>query len=73
MEVVDEVFVGVEGFFPDILLWEEVGMGRGCGCVSLYNFVHLVVVWGSVHVIWDVDRSFGPVDFGVDLLQPGGA
>ena len=48
MEVVDEVFVGVEGFFSDILLREEVGMGRGSGCVSLYDFVCSVVVRGSV-------------------------
>ena len=66
MEVVDEVFVGVEGFFSDILLWEEVGMGRGCVCVALYNFVCSVVVQGSVCVIWDVDRLFGPIDLGVD-------
>ena len=68
MEVVDEVFIGVEGFFPDILLWEGVGVGRGGGCVSLYNFVRSVVVWGSVCVIWDVDRSLSPIDLGVDSL-----
>ena len=66
MEVVGEVFVRVEGFFSDIFLWEEVGVGQGCVCVSLYDFVCSVVVWGSVCVIWDVDRSFGPIDLGVD-------
>ena len=70
LEVVDEVFVSVDGFFSDILLWEEVGMGWGSGCVSLYDLICSVVVWGSVHVVWDVDHSFGPVDFGVDFLQP---
>ena len=68
MKVVDEVFVGVEGFFPDILFWEEVGVGRGCGCVSLYDFVRSVVVWGSVCVIWDVDHSLGPIDLGIDFF-----
>ena len=68
MEEVDEVFVGVEGFFSNILLREEVGVGRGCGCVSLYDFVRSIVVWGFVCVVWDVDRSFGPVDLGVDFL-----
>ena len=68
MEVVDEAFIRVEGFFPDILFREEVGVGWGCGCVSLYDFVHSVVVWGSVCVIWDVDRSLGPIDLGVDFL-----
>ena len=43
-------------------------MGRGGGCISLYNFVCLIVVWGSVCVIWDVDHSFGPVDLGVDFF-----
>ena len=73
MEVVDEVFISVEGFFSDILFWEEVGVGRGCGCVSLYDFIRSVVVRGSVCVIWDVDRPFGPVDLGVDFFQPRGA
>ena len=68
MEVVDEVFVGVEGFLPDILFREEVGVGWSCGCVSLYDFVCSVVVRGSVCVIWDVDHSFGPVDLGVDFF-----
>ena len=68
MEEVDEVFIGVEGFFPNVLLWEEVGMGRCCGRVSLYDFVRSVVFWGSVCVIGDVDRSFGPIDLGVDFL-----
>ena len=68
MEVVDEVFVGVEGFLSYIFLREEVGVGGGCGCASLYNFVCLVVVWGSVCVIWDVDCSFGPIDLGVDFF-----
>ena len=68
MEIVDEVFVSVGGFFPNILLWEEVGVGWGCGCVSLYNFVCSVVIWGSVCVVWDVDCSFGPIDLGVDFF-----
>ena len=68
MEVVDEVFVGVEGFLPDILFWEEVGMGWGCGCVSLYNLVRSIVFRGSICVIWDVDRSFGPIDLRIDFL-----
>ena len=72
MEVVDEVFIGVGGFFPDILLWEEVGMGQGGGCISLYDFVCSIVVRGSVCVIWDINRSFGPIDLGVDF-QPRGA
>ena len=29
--------------------------------------------WGFVRVVWDVDRSFGPIDLGVDFLQPRGA
>ena len=73
MEVVDEVFVGIGRFFPDVLPGEEVGVGWGSGCVSLYDPVCLVVVWGSVHVVWYVDHLFGPVDFEVDFLQPGGA
>ena len=68
MKVVDEVFVGVERFLPDVLLQEEVGVGRSCGCVSLYDFVCSVVFRGSVCVIWDVDRSFSPIDLGVDFL-----
>ena len=68
MEVIDEVFVGVEGFFPNIFLWEEVGVGRGCSCVSLYDFVCSVVVRGSVRVIWNVDCSFGPIDLGIDFF-----
>ena len=73
MEEVDEVFIGVEGFFPNILLREEVGVGRCCGCVSLYDFVCSVVFRGSVCVIWDVNRPFGPVDLGVDFLKPRGS
>ena len=68
MEVVDEVFISVDGFFSDVLLGEEVGVGWGGGCVSLYDFVRSVVVWGSIRVVWDVDRSFGPIDLGVDSL-----
>ena len=68
MEVVDEVFVGVEGFLPDVLLREEVGVGWGCGCVPLYDFVCSIVFRGSICVIWDVDRSFGPIDLGIDFL-----
>ena len=68
MEVIDEVFIGVEGFFPNIFLWEEVGVGWGCSCVSLYNFVCSVVVRGSVRVVWNVDRSFGPIDLGIDFF-----
>ena len=70
MEVVDEVFVGVDGSFPNILLGNEVGMGWGSGRISLYDPISSIVVWGSVCVIWDVDCSFGPVDFRVDFLQP---
>ena len=66
MEVVDEVFIGVDGVFPNVLLGKEVGVGQGSGCISLYNFVCPIVVQGSVCVIWDVDCSFGPVD----SLQP---
>ena len=68
MEVIDEVFIRVEGFFPSIFFGEKVGVGQGCGCISLYNFVRSVVVWGSVCVIWDVDRSLGPIDLGVDFV-----
>ena len=70
LKVVDEVFIGIDRFFSNVLLWKEVGVGWGCGRISLHNFIHLVVVQGSVGVIWDVDHSFGPVDFGVDFLQP---
>ena len=73
MEIVDEVFISVGGFFPDILFWEEVGMGQGGGCISLYDFVCLIVVWGPVCVIWNIDCSFGPIDLGVNFLQPRGA
>ena len=73
LEVVDEIFIGIDGFFSDVLLVEEVGMGWSSGCVSLYNFILSIVVWGPVCVVWDVDRSFSPVDFGVDFFQPGGA
>ena len=48
-------------------------MGQGSGCVSLYDFVRSILVWGSVCVVWDVDRSFGPIDLGVDFFQPRGA
>ena len=68
MEVVDEVFVGVEGFLSDILFWEEVGVGWGRGCVSLYDLVCSIVFRGSICVIWDVDRSFGPIDLGIDFF-----
>ena len=71
MEIVDEVFIGVGGFFPDVFLGEKVGVGQGSGCVSLYDLICSIVVWGSVCVVWDVDRSFSPVDFRVDFLQPG--
>ena len=73
MEVVDEGFVRVQGFFPDVFFRKEVGVGWSCGCVSLYNFIRPIVVWGSVCVVWDVDRSFGPIDLGVDFFQPRGA
>ena len=73
LEVVNEVFISIDRFFSDILLWEEVGMCWGSGCISLYNLVFSIVVQGSVCVIWDVDHSFGPVDCGVDLFQPGGS
>ena len=68
----DEIFIGIDGFFSDVLLGEEVGVGWGSGCVSLYNLVFSIVVWGSVHVVWDVDHLFDPVDFGVDFFQPRG-
>ena len=68
MKVIDEVFVGVERFLPDVLLWEEVGVGRSCGCVSLYDFVCSVVVRGPVCVIWDVDHSLGPINLGIDFF-----
>ena len=70
MEVVDEVFISVDGFFHNVLLGKEVGVGQGSGHVSLYNLICSIVVWGSVCVIWDVDHLFGPVDFRVDFLQP---
>ena len=57
----------------DILLREEVGVGWSCGCVSLYDFVCSVVFRGSVCVVWDVDRPFGPVDLGIDFLKPRGS
>ena len=73
LEVIDDVFICIDWFFSDILLWEEVGMGWGSGCVSLYNLILSIVVWGSVCVVQDVDHSCGPVDYRVDLFQPGGA
>ena len=72
MEVVDEVFICIDGFFSDVLLWKEVGMGWGSGRVSLYNFVLPIVVRGFVCVVWDVDCSFNPVNFWVDFFQPRG-
>ena len=57
LEVVDEVFIGVDGFFSDILLGEEVGMGWGSGHVSLYYFVFSVVIRGFVCVVRDIDCS----------------
>ena len=51
MEIVDEVFIGVGGFFPDVLFWEEVGVGWGGGCIPLYNFVCSIVVQGSICVV----------------------
>ena len=73
MEVVDEVFIRVDGLFPDVFFGKEVGVGRGGGCVFLYYFVCPVVVWGSVCVVRDIDRSFGPVDCRVYFLQPRSA
>ena len=73
LEVVDEVFIGVSGFFSDVLLGEEVGMGWGSSHVSLYNLVLSIVVWGSICVVWDVGHSFSPVDCRVDFFQPGSA
>ena len=32
MEIVDEVFISVDGFFSDVLLGEEVGVGWSGGC-----------------------------------------
>ena len=71
LEVVDEVFISVDGFFSDVLLGKEVGMGWGGGHVSLYYFVLLIVVQGPVCVVWDVDCPFSPVDYRVDFFQPG--
>ena len=73
LEVVDEVFIGIGGFFPDVFFRKEVGVGWGCGRVSLHDLVCSIVVQGSVCVVWDVDHSFGPVDIRVDFLQPRGA
>ena len=44
-------------------------MGGG-GCISLYNFIFLVVVRGFVCVVRDVYHSFDPVDLWVDFFQP---
>ena len=73
LKVVDEIFISINGFFSDILPGEKIGMGWGGGCVSLYNLVFSIVVQGSIHVVWDVDCLFGPIYFGVDFFQPGGA
>ena len=73
MEVVDEVFISIGGFFPDVPLGKEVGVGRGGGCISLYDLVCSIVVWGSICVVWDVDCSFSPIYLGVDFFQPRGA
>ena len=73
MEVVDEVFVGVDGLFPDIFFGKEVGVGRGGGCIPLYYFVCSIVVWGFVCVVRDIDCSFSPIDLGVDFFQPRGS
>ena len=73
MKVVDEVFIGIGGFFPDILLGKEVGMGQGGGCISLYDLIRLIVVRGSICVVWDVNRSFSPIDLGIDFFQPRSA
>ena len=32
LEVIDEVFIGIDGFFSDVLLGEEVGVGWSGGC-----------------------------------------
>ena len=68
MEVVDEIFIGIDGFLSNIFPGEEVSVCWGGGCVSLYDFICLVVVRGSVCVIWDVDCLFSPVDLGVDFF-----
>ena len=44
LEVVDKVFIGIDGFFCNVLLGEEVGMGWGSSCISLYNLGFLIVV-----------------------------
>ena len=72
LEIVDEVFIGIEGFFSDVFFGEEVGMGWSGGCFSLYNLVLLIVIRGFVCVVWDLDCLLGPVDSGVDSFQPGG-
>ena len=68
LEVVDEVFIGIDGFVSDVLLGEEVGMGWGCGCASLYDLICPIVVWGSVCVVWDIDCPLCPVDCGVNFF-----
>ena len=68
LEVVDEVFIGIGGFFSNVFLGEEVGMGWGSGCFSLYNLICSVVIWSSVCVVLDIDCSFGPVYYRVDFL-----
>ena len=68
LEVVDEVFIGVNGFFSDVLLGEEVGVGWSGGCFSLYDVILLFVIGGSVCVVWNIDYSFNPVDCRVDFF-----
>ena len=73
MEKVDEVFIWVDGFFPNKFLREEVGVGWGSGDGYLYNFSLLVVVRGSISVIWDINRVLCPINQGVYSFHPGSA
>ena len=68
LEKIDEVFIRVGGFFPDVFLWEEVGMCRVDGCFSLYNLVFSIVVRGSVCVVQDINCSSCPVNYRVDFF-----
>ena len=71
MEKVDKVFIRVDGFLPDELSGKKIGIGWGSGCSTLHNLIHSIAVRGSVHVVWDSDHAFGPVNQGVHFLQPG--
>ena len=68
LEVVDEIFISINGFLPNILLGEEIGMGWSSGCFSLGDLVPSVVSRGSVSVIWDIDCLLCPVNYRVDFF-----